>query len=192
MLGGCAPAVPLLAGDGHTPAYAVDVGAGGAYRVIVDGVAGEEARGGAVPVAWSRLGLGEVFDMSLGVAGSTIGLEMRSMWKLDEAGEMRLGGAWRLGFDAEGRSYGTELPVLLGFGFDLYELWLGGRFGLAYGVDDEMIGSAGAVVGLAVGIPPVHGMVELTAAYEEAIFFPEGDVHRVVLTPAFALRVRFD
>jgi len=196
--------VPLLAGDGHTPRSSVDVGAGGAYRIALGGIDdiarvpdGGIATGGPVPVAWARYGLDDDFDVALGAAGSIVRAEARYAPRTTELGEVRVGAglAAQVGVpDTGGLRLGAEIPLLLTFGAGLYEAWGGLRLGIEHlTIHDpqttSLVLGAGAVVGLAVGYRHLHAMIELTTTYETWL----GDVEAsgFVLTPAFALRLRF-
>ncbi len=221
----CAPAVPLLAGARTTPARRGDVLVGGAVRAPLGDLRRSEqpgateasllalaGRGGAAPVAASRVGLSETLDLGLTVTGGAANLALRLTVPLDDAGA----GALLLGVAPGVRWIGAD--GLDGAGFDadvyalvsrsvsgIYEAWAGLRAGMlgASGTltqpgsaprDASALGvRAGAVVGLALGLKTFGGMFELAADYER--YAGELGGRRAAaggfsLTPAFALRVR--
>jgi len=221
----CAPAAPLFAGSRTTPARRGDGLVGGAVRVPLGALRRSEqpdttesdllalaGRGGASPVATTRVGLSDSLDLGLTVAGGAANVALRLTVPLDDAGA----GALLFGVAPGVRWSGAE--GLDGVGFDgdvyalisrsvsgIYEAWAGLRAGIlaAAGalerpgltpLDASALGvRAGAVVGLALGLKTFSGMLELAADYER--YAGEVGGRRAAasgfsLTPAFALRVR--
>jgi hypothetical protein len=221
----CAPAVPLLAGARTTPARRGDVLVGGAVRAPLGALrrseqpsANESAllalggRGGAAPVAATRVGLNETLDLGLSVAGGGANLALRLTVPLDDAGAGALlfgvapGVRWVGAEGLDGAGFDADVYALVSRSVSgIYEAWAGLRAGMlaAGGTLTQPAGAsrdisafgvrAGAVVGLALGLKTFGGMFELAADYER--YAGELGGRRAAaggfsLTPAFALRVR--
>ena len=170
--------------------------------------------GGVVPMAYARYGIGKRWDLGLMVAGTTVRAEVRREKVLVEGttrSSLIVGiapfGGWITddGGSADGGRVGGEVPFVYGVDFGgVYELWIGARASGEYvrgdfprdGTDEETRGvglRAGPLLGMALGIPRIHVLVELTAAYEHWFIEQGGqsfDRGGFVLIPGFALRLR--
>ncbi len=221
----CAPAAPLLAGARTTPARRGDVLVGGAVRAPVGalrrgeqpGAAESEllalaGRGGVVPVAVARVGIGRALDIGLTVAGSGASIATRLTVPLDAnaAGALLFGVApgvrWAGPEGLDGVGLGADVFALISRSVSgIYEAWAGLHAGLlaasargtrpgAEPLEASALGvRAGAVVGLSLGLKTLTGMLELAADYEHyagEIGGRRASVRGLSLTPAFALRVR--
>ncbi len=217
----CAPALPSFAGSRTTPAGRADVVLGMAARVptgdlaLDDGTLELAGPGGIAPAGAARVGLSREVDLGLVVSGATGRAEVRYGTQLGQlrahVGLAGFGGYATttldtMGAQGSGWRAGVLVPLTLSFEVaGVLEAWLGARFALerAEGTLGPMSANAratawgargGGVVGLALGFRRVHVLAELAVdgewwsgatadlAYEKA---------GVVLTPAFALRVRF-
>jgi hypothetical protein len=178
------------------------------------------AREGATPVGVFRYGLNARRDVGLAVAGTAAELAFRQALPLDAAGQGHLLVAispmirWVRGTDPESTTgtappasgdavaiaVGGQLPLLLTRTFSgVYDLWGGLRVGVEHArgrVGGERTSAtvyrAGAVVGVGLGFKTVAVLMEVAADYEHVDFEREGrgSVSDLVLTPAFALRIR--
>jgi hypothetical protein len=176
------------------------------------------AREGAAPVGVVRYGLGERRDVGVGLTGTSAELSFRQAVPLDDAGRGHVVFGvspvvrWRVdpgsevadpasaGGRTSGVGFGAQLPILLTRTFSgVYDLWGGLRLaveGARGRVDGERTGAmvyrAGAVFGLGIGLKTLAVLVEIAADYEQVDFEREGvaSVSDLILTPAFALRVR--
>lgn len=208
VLLGCAPAFPSFSGGRTVPRGRSDLALGAAVRVPVGDLADapmltDTAPGGALPVAFVRHGLGPDADLGLEVAGSGARGMLRG--QLREGLVRFIGGfAPHVGVAHEQGDLlrvGGTVPLTLSIdAFSLYEVWVGLRVGVEHLVG-EVGGNAvsmtglrtGGVVGLGVGFRRLSLLVELGIDHE----LWSGDVsdisiatNGVVLTPAFAFRIR--
>ena len=175
----------------------------------------EEAEaGGVAPMAYARYGIGKHWDLGLMVSGTTVRADVRREKVLVDGttrSSLVVGiapfGGWITdeGGSADGGRVGGEVPFVYGVDFGgVYELWLGARASGEYvrgdfpldGTREKTSGfglRAGPLVGMALGIPRIHVLIELTAAYEHW-FIDQGDDSfdrgGFVLIPAFAVRLR--
>ncbi len=201
-LGGAAR-VPL--GDLRDPAV-LDPGES-EYRYATDA-------GGVVPMAYGRYGLSEEWDLTLMVSGATVKAEARYGRVLREGttrSSLIVGlapyGGWipDRNESGSGGRVGFEVPFVFGVEIGgVYELWLGARGSGEYVFGDfQVAGSnqrasgagvrAGPVIGMALGVPRIHVLVELTAAYEYWFIDHAGaSLNRggFVLIPGFGIRLR--
>ena len=180
--GGCATAVPAMAGGSITPKNRTDIGLGGAARVplgelrdpMLSDPGESEYRyaadaGGVVPMAYGRYGLSENWDLGLMVAGTTIRAEARYE-RLLQSGTTRTAvtvglapyGGWIPDRDDSGRGgrVGFEVPFVFGVEIGgIYEIWLGARASGEYVFGDFQIsGSDQRASGAGVRVGPVVGM----------------------------------
>lgn len=181
-MGGCASAVPAMAGGSITPKNRTDIGLGGAVRVplgelrdpVVSDPGESEYRyaadaGGVVPMAYGRYGLAQNWDLGLMVSGTTVRAEARYE-RLLRTGTTRtaltLGlapyGGWIPDRDDSGRGgrVGFEVPFVFGVEIGgIYEIWLGARASGEYVFGDFQIsGSDQRASGAGVRAGPVVGM----------------------------------
>ncbi len=170
--------------------------------------------GGLVPLAYGRYGMGEHWDLGLMVSGTTVRAEVRREKSLS-GGILRSAliyglapyGGWIPETDGSGSGgrVGGEIPFVFGAEVGTaYEFWFGARASAEYvtgmfeleGVEQDTHGVGlriGPVLGMALGIPRFHVLVELTAAYEHwFIDSAQQSFHRggVVLIPGFGFRLR--
>ncbi len=200
---GGAARVPL--GDLKDPAM-TDPGESG-YREAADA-------GGVVPMAYGRYGLSKTWDLGLMVAGTTVRADARHETLLQDGStrsSLVVGiapyGGWITDRDGSGSGGRVGLEVPFTFGVDIggvYELWIGARGSGEYVFGDfRILGSdarasgaglrIGPVIGMALGVPRFHALVELTAAYEHWFIDQAGvslDRGGFALIPAFGLRLR--
>lgn len=196
---GCAPAHPVLGGAATTPQDRGALALGGAARIpLGEELEGEHrSPGGVVPVTSYRRGIGPHTDVGVMVAGPLARLDLRQQLELSEdIVRVVLTGSiapYAGAIDGVAPGYGADLPLLFAVDADsLVELWIGPRLGVER-AQTEGLGwatglRAGGVVGLAFGFRHLHALVELTAQYEA--WWSRVDRDGVVLTPAFALRLR--
>lgn len=195
----CAPAHPLLTGATTTPEDRGALSLGGAARIPLGEALPEEAAspGGVVPVAGFRHGIAPNTDVGAMVAGTLGRIDIRQQLVLQEdIVRMVLTGAiapYAGAVDEGGLRYGADLPLTFAVdGDSLVELWIGPRLGVERAETDAEGWTTGfrvgGVAGLGFGFRHLHALIELTAQYETW----SGQVDRdgVVLTPAFALRLR--
>ncbi len=192
----------------------------GELREVPEAMGRDASRPGVAPVGAVRVGLDD-FDVGAMISGATARLDLRLRYGLTDRHEplataflfdfAAFGGPTGDPADrgASGTRWGFDVPIM--FTLDassVAELWVGPRFGFEH-VEGDLGASreganpaplslsffrSGAVLGLALGFRRVHALMELTASYEWASGEVDGaDVSRsgLVLTPAFALRVRF-
>jgi hypothetical protein len=185
---------------------------GSRYRETAEGA-------GVVPAAYGRYGLRHGFDLGVMAAGTLFRLDVRREHVIDE-GTTRPSFVYGLsplaGYvgpddagDGQGHRLGLELPLAFAVEFGgVYEAWVGARAavervrgaffrdGGAGGSREDATGvglRGGGVVGISLGFRRVHTLLELTAAYERWWVDHGGqslDRGGLVLTPAFALRIR--
>jgi len=195
----CAPAHPLLTGATTTPQDRGALALGGAARIpLGEALPAEPASpGGVVPVAGFRHGIAPNTDVGALVAGTLGRIDIRQQFVLQEdTVRLVLTGAiapYVGAVDEGGLRYGADLPLTFAVdGDSLVELWVGPRLGVERAESDAEGWATGlrvgGVVGLGFGFRHLHALVELTTQYETW----SGQVDRdgVVLTPAFALRLR--
>ena len=174
---------------------------------------GAEA-GGMVPLAYGRYGMGEHWDLGLMVSGTTVRAEARGE-KLLSRGIVRSSlvyglapyGGWIPENDGSGSGgrVGGEIPFVFAAEVGTaYELWFGARGSAEYvtgmfelqGDEQDTQGLGlriGPVLGMALGIPRFHVLLELTAAYEHWFIDSEQesfDQGGFVLIPGFGFRLR--
>ena len=172
--------------------------------------------GGVSPVAWWRYGFDRGWDVALLAAGASLRAELRGSTPLAAftrliVGASAYGGyAWAEPREAirggDGARFGALVPVAIGIDMaGAAELWLGVRAGFEHfegalygaGVSADALHRttlrAGPLVGLAVGIRPLHVMVELICDIEHVRgALADAPIERtgVALVPGFALRFR--
>lgn len=200
---GGAARVPL--GDLKDPAV-LDPGQS-QYRYAADA-------GGVVPMAYGRYGLGRNWDLGLMVSGTTVRAEVRHAKVLREGttrSSLVLGlapyGGWipDRGQSGSGGRVGFEVPFVYGVEIGgVYELWIGARGSGEYVFGDFQVSGAeqrasgaglrlGPVIGMALGVPRIHVLIELTTAYEYWFIDHAGtSLNRggFVLIPGFGIRLR--
>ncbi len=222
----CAGALPLLGGGSTTPRGRADFAIAGAARAPLGNLRNREGvdlsrsryresaeKGGVIPVAASRYGIGQHWDLGVQVAGTTLRLEGRREFVLRESVNRPSAitgfagwGGWIPGDDGgNGYRVGAEVPVFLGVEFGgLYEVWGGVRVaaehvGGTFLKNEQLARAAvwaaraGPVVGFAAGFRRVHAFIELSTFYE-GWFGEHGNtsIRRsgVVFVPAWGLRLR--
>lgn len=154
LCGGCAGALPLIAGGSTTPGRRADAVMAGAARVPTGDLRNRQGvdplrsryresaeKGGVVPVVAARYGFGHHWDLGVQVAGTTMRFEGRREFVFRDA-VTRPGlivglagwGGWIPGDEGgDGYRVGAELPVVLGIEFGgLYEAWGGIRIAGEY------------------------------------------------------------
>jgi len=177
--GGCATAVPAMAGGSTTPRGRTDLALGGAARVplgeLKDWEAGEPndepdaSAGGVVPMGYARYGLTERWDLGLLVAGTMARIDARHESLLREGStrsSLVVGlepfGGWiaRDGASAEGGRAGLEVPFTYGVDIGgVYEIWVGARASGEWVRGDFIRSDDGALeAGWGVRVGPVIGM----------------------------------
>ena len=179
-----------------------------------DGLSEGAQAGGVVPVAYLRHGISRTWDFGLLVAGTTFRAAFRHETLLSD-GSTRYAlvsavapyGGWTETDEASGGRVGLDVPITYGIEFGgVYEFWVGPRIGVEHvrgsvTFDDQAGLSAsatalkgGGIVGMALGVRRIHVLVELTAQWEQWFTDTPSDASSrrgaVVLTPAFAVRVR--
>jgi hypothetical protein len=143
--------------------------------------------------------------LGLTVAGSQLVLDGGYELWVDPSSALRpairVGSALTAGLFDGGARFGGDIPVLLTLdATSVVGFWGGVRVGLETaqgGPDDrnvDLVGwRLGGIVGMAFGFRDVHGLIELTVAYE-GWRGSMGDIavrfSGIALTPAFALRFR--
>lgn len=169
-------------------------------------------REGIVPLVATRIGVSRRMDLGVMVAGSAASVAVRVTVPLDEEGKasLLLGFApevsWAGSQGYDGVGLGGDLFAVLSRSFSgVYEVWAGVRLGLgavsgsgserlAEPIDASAFGvRAGGLIGLALGLKTVTGLLELAADYESysgEIGGRRASARGVSLTPAFALRIR--
>ena len=170
--------------------------------------------GGVTPMAYGRYGIGEHWDLGLMVSGTTVRVEVRGDKQLTD-GTVRSAliygvapyGGWvaDTGGSGKGGRIGGEIPLVYGVNINgVYELWLGARTSGEYIRGDFELEDSrelshgfglrvGPVFGMAMGISPIHILVELTAGYEHWFISRANDSFNIggfVLIPSFAIRLR--
>ena len=182
LLGGCATAVPSMAGGSITPRHRTDLGLGGAARVPLGNLRdpavpdpGESQyqyaadAGGVVPMAYGRYGLAEKWDLGLMVSGTTVRAEARYESLLQQGTTrtvLMVGlapyGGWIPERDQSGRGgrVGFEIPFTFGVEIGgIYEVWVGARASAEGVFGDFLIaGSDQRASGAGVRAGPVLGM----------------------------------
>lgn len=219
VLAGCAPALPSLLGGRTTPEDRTDLALGGAVRVPVGEMVPEgvdvsdellrlTSVGGVVPVAFVRHGVTRDVDLAVEAAGSTLRLGVRGQLRLPRGLVLMAGLTPHVGAavdDGAAVRFGGSLPVGLAIDlFSLIEAWLAARVAVEHAVGEVGSSAAarsasvtglrtGGVVGIAVGFRRVHVLLELGVDHELWLgSVGDTSIGRtgVVLTPAFALRIR--
>ena len=205
---GCAPAFPSFAGGRTVPQGRSDVAVGAAVRVPVGDLVdvpelANAAPGGAAPAAFVRHGVSRDVEIGAEVVGSSARLLVRGQV---QSGLFRFVGglAPHAGLaDEDGGliRLGGTLPLTLSIDvFSLYEVWIGLRARVDHVVGDRAGAAvsitgfaAGGVLGVGVGFRRLLIMLELGVDHE----LWTGDIGGIsiersglVLTPAFAIRVR--
>lgn len=220
VVAGCTSSVPYFAGSRTTPSERTDVLVGTAVRSPLGAVrrndgartASEQTmltllgREGVSPVESVRYGLSDRVDVGATLSATSLSLGARRGFVLGEDTRILLGltphVGWLTGDDAHGMSLGIDVPAVLALNFGgVYEIWTGVRVGIDHAsgrvgaIDDLNVTGfrAGGVLGLAVGLRTVAALVELAADYEWWRGTSGGNttaLSGVVLTPAFAIRIR--
>lgn len=219
-LSACAMSTPAFSGARTTPRDRADVIVGAAVRTPVSDLARSNAersaedrnlltllgREGVTPTGSFRYGVSEYVDVGATVSATTLALTARRSFVLDEDTRIIVGlqprGGWLSGDDAHGYLFGANVPLVLGRNFGgVYEFWAGisvgidraaGRVGGTNDVSSTGF-RTGAVVGLSVGLRTIAALVELAADYEwwnGKQGSTSAAMNGLVLTPAFALRIR--
>jgi hypothetical protein len=220
FLAGCASSTPYFSGARTTPSGRADVFLGSAVRAPLGDIRRNDltrtdeerslltllGREGVAPVEGARIGLSDHVDVGVLVSATSVALGARRAFVLDEDTRIVLGLTPRMGFltgdDARGLSFGVDVPAVLALNFaGIYEVWTGIRAGIdsATGrvgevTDLSMTGiRAGAVLGVSAGFRTLAVLVELAADYEwwrGSVGANASSLSGVVLTPAFAIRIR--
>ncbi len=201
---GGAARIPL--GDLKDPAM-LDPGQS-EYRYAADA-------GGVVPMVYGRYGIARAWDLGLMVSGTTVRVEARYQRLLRDGttrSSLIVGlapyGGWIPERDDSGQGgrAGFEVPFVYGVDIGgIYEIWAGIRASGEYVFGDfQIVGSeqrasgggvrAGPLIGMALGIPRIHVLIELSAAYERWFIDHAGtslDRGGFVLIPGFGVRLRF-
>ncbi len=182
VAGGCATAMPAMAGGSTTPKHRTDFGIGGAARVPLgdlkdpsvedpgdSGFREAADAGGIVPMGYGRYGLSRDWDIGLLVAGTTIRVDARHETVLRN-GTTRSSfvvgiapyGGWIGDRDGSGHGGRVGLEVPFTYGMDIggvYELWVGARgSGEAVFGDFEVTGGTSRASGGGIRFGPVVGM----------------------------------
>ena len=140
-IGGCATAVPAMAGGSTTPKNRTDIGIGGAARVplgdLKDPAVSDPGEpgyreaadaGGVVPVAYARYGLSKTWDLGLMVAGTTLRADARHETVLRDGSDQTRSslvvgiapyGGWITDNDGSGSGGRVGLEVPFTFGVDV-------------------------------------------------------------------------
>ncbi|HJL19579.1 MAG TPA: hypothetical protein RMH99_28205 [Sandaracinaceae bacterium LLY-WYZ-13_1] len=212
--------MPSFVGGGTVPHDRTDLAVGAAVRVPVGGLVPEGAEdvdaalgfgapGGVAPVALVRHGVTDDVDLGVTAAGSSLHAPVRAQLALGGSSLRLVAGlAPHVGVvhdEGAAARFGATLPI--GFAFDALSIlsaWLAARVGVEHvtgelGADDAARSVAltgvrtGGVVGLAVGFRRLHVLVELGVDHERWLGDLADnaiDTDGIVLTPAFAVRLR--
>ncbi len=153
-----------------------------------------------------RYGFGDNADIGVTLASSALTFAGRYTFGVSDTTRIILGLSPSVGRlmsdDASGTYYGITLPAVVSFDLGgVYELWTGARIGLDRATGNVAAESmlamtgfrVGGVVGLALGFRTIAALIELAADYESwtgATPLTEAKMSGIVLTPAFAIRIR--